>query len=385
MAFTDLMYKEKQKIILALIVIYGIVYEIFFFFLFFTNISLLGEIGTGGTFDTNYGLYIILNQMFLLLIVFVTGTIFARQSTKSSDPEVKLKGKLLLVAFYSFFLGAILDVLSQFSPFLLTTARMILIIAALAFYGGFILPDWLKRYFSRDYMIFTLILIVVINMIVNLTLQFPSSISYNEGIYLTIELIVILLLIISFIMFYIKATLMETKSQKMVYYGYSIFLLCFGLSRTFLLLAKITTGVNVEINTNLFYMIEIFGIISWLYILEIYMVEKTKKMLSISTIILSVLAFVTLIGAQNRILIYITLLFSIGGIISLCIYITIKTPGIVRKRTLWLLIGLILLFAGYVMDSELFISAFPGIPPLIAPFILIAGIIIFMTTQMFIK
>jgi hypothetical protein len=150
-AFTDLKYKREQKRVLRLAALYGVLYEVFFFILFFTNISLLGEIGTGGTFDTNYGLFIILNQISLLLVVLVTGNIFARESLKSDNREIRLKGRLLILAFYFFMLGAILDVLSPMSPVLLVLARLILITAAIAFYGGFILPDWMKKLFFKDF------------------------------------------------------------------------------------------------------------------------------------------------------------------------------------------------------------------------------------------
>ncbi len=150
-AFTDLKYPEKQKKILGFTAIYGILYELFFFILFFTNISLLGEIGAAGVFDANYGLYVVFNQVFLLLIIIITGTIFARESLKSENREIKLKGKFLLIAFYSFLIGAILDVLSPLSPILLVIARLILIFAAFAWWGGFILPNWMKRLLLKDF------------------------------------------------------------------------------------------------------------------------------------------------------------------------------------------------------------------------------------------
>jgi len=147
-AFTDLLYKDKQKIILLILIIYGILFEIFFFSFLLINPTIIGEVGEN--LDVDYGLFILLNQAGLLVVILASGTIFARESFKSDDPEIRLKGKLLLVAFYSFLVGAVLDIASQASILILIIARFILIIAAISFYGGFILPNWMKKLFLKS-------------------------------------------------------------------------------------------------------------------------------------------------------------------------------------------------------------------------------------------
>jgi len=97
----------------------------------------------------NYKLIINLFLFSLLILFIITGTMLARESLKSDDPEVKLKGKLLFLAFYSFIIGSILDIFSSTSILLLTIARIVLISSAFTFYGGFILPNWMKKIFLR--------------------------------------------------------------------------------------------------------------------------------------------------------------------------------------------------------------------------------------------
>ena len=79
----------------------------------------------------------------------ITGILFGKASLKVDDAEIKLKGTLLILAFISFVLGAILEILSGLSIVILIIARLILISSSFEFYGGFILPEWMKTLFLR--------------------------------------------------------------------------------------------------------------------------------------------------------------------------------------------------------------------------------------------
>ncbi|MBD3254288.1 MAG: hypothetical protein GF383_04305 [Candidatus Lokiarchaeota archaeon] len=142
-AFTDLFYKEYQKYLVGLISSISILYEIFFLYFLFTDSKIIGEVT--GPVDVRYGILVTSFQIFLIIIVLLTGTLFAVKSLKLEDPEVKLRGKLLLIAFYSFIFGAVLDILSPTSIMVLILARIILIVSALIFYLAFVLPDFLKK------------------------------------------------------------------------------------------------------------------------------------------------------------------------------------------------------------------------------------------------
>jgi hypothetical protein len=136
---------KKRKLIVGVFIVEGILFEIYFILNLLTNPSAIGEFS--GTFDMNYRLWVNLFLFSLLIIFLITGTMLALESYKSEDREVKLRGKFLFLAFYSFIIGSILDIFSATSIILLTIARLILISSAFEFYNGFILPDWMKKRF----------------------------------------------------------------------------------------------------------------------------------------------------------------------------------------------------------------------------------------------
>jgi len=97
------------------------------------------------------------------MILFVTGFKFARRSVKSENKEVRLKGKLLEFAFITFTIAALLEKTARSllietvfpdptEPILvvmLVVVRVLLIASSIAFYGGFLLPRWIKEIFTQ--------------------------------------------------------------------------------------------------------------------------------------------------------------------------------------------------------------------------------------------
>ena len=147
-AFTGLLYKEKQKIILIIFGILSALIEIFFLYFLFTEPSVLGEVVS--PVDATWTLSITLYQIAAILLVLITGTILWKESSKSTDPEVRLKGQLLLAAVFSFVTGCILEIFSDVSIILLIIGRLILISAAIEFYLGWILPSFIKKRLLKE-------------------------------------------------------------------------------------------------------------------------------------------------------------------------------------------------------------------------------------------
>ncbi|MFX1481435.1 MAG: hypothetical protein ACFFCI_25425 [Promethearchaeota archaeon] len=147
-AFTDLLYRDKKRIILLFFGITGLIFEVVLFSLLSINFDLVGTVTS--PVDAEYDLFITSYQIFLVILVLVSGTLFARESLKSTNPEIKLKGKLLIIAFTSFVLGSILEILSGISIVILIIARILLITSSIEFYGGFILPRWMENLFLRN-------------------------------------------------------------------------------------------------------------------------------------------------------------------------------------------------------------------------------------------
>jgi hypothetical protein len=147
-AFTDLVYKDKQKIIIYIFVIIGIVFEIFFFYFLFTNPIIIGEIHKSIT--AVYNPFLLSYLMLMLGILVITGFLFARESIRSEDPEIKLKGKIQMVAFISVLIGNTLNgiIVEEIIPMII--CRLILISAIIEFYYGTFLSNWLKKLFLKD-------------------------------------------------------------------------------------------------------------------------------------------------------------------------------------------------------------------------------------------
>ena len=148
LAFTEFLYTEKRKLILLVFALYGFIFEILFFSFLFVDPNLIGELNP--PVDVRYNSFIMIFLISFLLIVVVTGFLFANLSLKSKDPEVKLKGKLLIIAYIAFTVGALLDTAITLNEVTIIITRIILIISAICWYGGFLLPKWMKKYLLRS-------------------------------------------------------------------------------------------------------------------------------------------------------------------------------------------------------------------------------------------
>lgn len=157
-AYTDMINKKKQKLTVTLTIIFSIIFEILFFYLFFTDITLIGEISPSRPFTVDFGLFITIYLMLVILVMLITGINFARRSVRSEDKVIRVKGKLLRAAFITFTIAAILDSLlgTLFEPtdpilaIMVVVTRILLITSALEFYGGFILPHWMEAIFVKN-------------------------------------------------------------------------------------------------------------------------------------------------------------------------------------------------------------------------------------------
>jgi len=158
-AYTDMIKKKAQKKVIIITVIYTILFEIVFFSFLLIDIDLIGEINPNRPFTVDFGIFITTYLLILILVMVVTGVIFAQKSVKSDEREVRIKGKLLRAAFITFAVAAILDSLlgtifedptDPLLAIMVVIVRILLIFSALEFYGGFLLPRWMKEIFIRN-------------------------------------------------------------------------------------------------------------------------------------------------------------------------------------------------------------------------------------------
>jgi len=146
-AFTDIIYKNGQRIIQLIFIIIGTVFEIIFFYLIFTAPSLIGTLLS--PVDSEYGLVVRIYIYFSLVVIFSTGIIFAGHSIKSDNPEYRLRGIFIIITLITFVAGAILDTL-ELDIIFLTVVRLILISSAIEFYIAFVMPKWAKKLFLKE-------------------------------------------------------------------------------------------------------------------------------------------------------------------------------------------------------------------------------------------
>lgn len=146
--FTNFSHKERQNLLLIIFVIEGILFEILFIYFLFTDLSIIGF--RQGSMDIRYGLFISIYLFFLLIIVIVVGTIFSLESLKSDNPHTRIRGKFFILAYYSFFIAGIFEILRDSSMLLLIISRVLLILSGMEFYVGFMFPNWIKKLYFRE-------------------------------------------------------------------------------------------------------------------------------------------------------------------------------------------------------------------------------------------
>jgi glucan phosphoethanolaminetransferase (alkaline phosphatase superfamily) len=152
-AYTDFLYKHKQKLILIIATITGVMYYFAFFYFIFNDVAVIGVMFN--SVDAEYRSFALVYLISVLLVFLITGVNFARTSIRSDNVEIRLKGKFLLIAVILFTVGAALDGLKPFLfesilNVILIINRIILILSGLAFYSGFLLPRWIKDLILKE-------------------------------------------------------------------------------------------------------------------------------------------------------------------------------------------------------------------------------------------
>jgi hypothetical protein len=143
-SFCILAYPHLKRIILPIYLIICILYEIVFFIFLFINPQLIAT--QESIFYSRRTLFAVSIQVIGIITALITGILFAKQSMKSEDLKIKLKGKFLLIAFISFSFGAFFDAVIPRTPILLAIVRFVLILSAIEYYLGFFLPERLANW-----------------------------------------------------------------------------------------------------------------------------------------------------------------------------------------------------------------------------------------------
>lgn len=149
MLCTDLSHLKKgmKKLIQILTGIIAIIVEIIYIFIVFTNSTLLGYLYV--PIQVIYGPFSYVYLGVHLILFVLQGIWLGRESMKSEDNRIRLKGKLIVISFL-FFLGA--SILEVFFSLILIfiIARVLVTISAISFYSAFILPKWIEKLFLKE-------------------------------------------------------------------------------------------------------------------------------------------------------------------------------------------------------------------------------------------
>jgi len=207
-----------------------------------------------------------------------------------------------------------------------------------------------------------------------------EEVNHYQGVSLILWYIVIVILFVSAMLFLYSAMIAELDTTKLGYFAHGNFCIFYGIARL-LWIISVHNPANFLFLVSLGYVFASISIIFWIYSLEKFIVPFTKKIFTAIALILVLVSILSLTMIVDR---YIVLLFlnsltpiCVGFILCIYIYIIIKSEGTVRKKSIFLFIGLFLLYLAHFMDTEFFITLFPYIPLEIAPAMMIAGLIIF--------
>lgn len=149
-AMTDMIksWKDKQKLIVGISISIGIIFEIVFLVFLFTDPSLIGT--QISSFYAEWELFVVFYLLFSLFLFEITGFLFVRKSLFVENPEIRLKGKFLAIAFLTFFIGTFIDAIGGLTEVTLVIARVFVITSSFTFYIGFTLPKIIKKLFIRE-------------------------------------------------------------------------------------------------------------------------------------------------------------------------------------------------------------------------------------------
>ncbi|MFX1394869.1 MAG: hypothetical protein ACFFAH_15015 [Promethearchaeota archaeon] len=145
---TELMAKEKQKIILGIYAFVGIMFDLYLILNLITNPSAIGMLHTPPIDSTYIGLTM-LYTLFVIASTSISLFIFIMKSFKSENPEVKLKAYFLLIALISQIFAGVADAFIELTITTLIITRIIIISSAIEGYIGWVLPEPIKKLFIK--------------------------------------------------------------------------------------------------------------------------------------------------------------------------------------------------------------------------------------------
>lgn len=142
-SFTNLVNQRFQKEVRYIsLIVFGI-YEIILTVALFLYPSLIGIIKSTSAIQRSP--FTLIVSAAVLVIAVITGLKMSSDAMKSKNKEIVWKGRFLAIAFISFALGTILDLIYFPNLIKIIFVKTLLIISGFTYYLGFFLPDKLKN------------------------------------------------------------------------------------------------------------------------------------------------------------------------------------------------------------------------------------------------
>lgn len=145
---TELVYQERQKLVLSLYSIYLSIYYVIFFYFWFTDVSLIGTLNPV-PINSDFTPIISIFILILICTIPIPGIMFYKEIRKSPNKEIKLKGTLYLLSSIPFVASAFLSGLFSLTVITLLIARLLLLLTQILVYFAFAMPNWLKKWISK--------------------------------------------------------------------------------------------------------------------------------------------------------------------------------------------------------------------------------------------
>ena len=145
LGLTEMIYERKRIILILIYSIISVIFELYCIYFLIINPEVLGV--KERIFDIKYSLIVTVYFIWLSLTIVITGLLFAKESFKSEDREVRFKGKALIIAFLTYPICGLLDSAFNLNEIGLILVRSILMFGAFMFYIGFFVPKFIKNIF----------------------------------------------------------------------------------------------------------------------------------------------------------------------------------------------------------------------------------------------
>ncbi len=219
--------------------------------------------------------------------------------------------------------------------------------------------------------------------------EIPQSlidIVYMKGIDLYLWVVCIVACFTSGILLFVRAGKFEAAIQKRLFIGYALFCIFYGITRIFFSLAPLQPDNYDEWNMA-GYVAVLTAMVFLAAVLECYLLKaivNTHFIVTIASLVMLGVSIAGLLGFIERAtfldFIYIVAFADAAVVAILYLYLIIKGVGSVRNRMILSFFGIVVLFLGMALDSELALTM--GIIPLwLPPIVTTVGIVMFLVSQ----